>query len=168
MFNKNHYMIEINGNVLVFTDQHFGVKGNAPSRQKISTMAIKNILMAVDKNNVSNIIFCGDYFHQRNALTVDTLNIAYRCLQALAKKCNVYMILGNHDLFNKNSTDVNSINIFRDNENIYVIDKATEVKLNGIQIDGTKYQAGLTAEEQMKLDVIELAEDYGDNWSTKT
>ena len=123
-------MIQINGNILVFTDQHFGIKGNAPSRQKVSAMAIKNILLAIDKHNVENIIFCGDYFHQRNALTVDTLNIAYRCLQALAKKCNVYMILGNHDLFNKNSTDVNSINIFRDNGNIHVIDSATEIELN--------------------------------------
>lgn len=63
-------------------------------------------------------------------MTVDTLNIAHRCLQALAKKCNVYMILGNHDLFNKNSTDVNSISIFQDNLNVKVIDKPIELMLN--------------------------------------
>lgn len=40
------------------------------------------------------------------------------------------MVLGNHDLFNKNSTDVNSINIFRDNANINVIDKPIEIDLN--------------------------------------
>jgi predicted MPP superfamily phosphohydrolase len=82
------------------------------------------------KNSVSNVIFCGDYFHQRNALTVDTLNIAHRCLQALAKHTKVYMIIGNHDLFNKNSTDVNSINIFRDINNVVVVDKPLECKLN--------------------------------------
>ena len=67
-------------------------------------------------------------------MTVDTLNIAYRCLQALAKKCKVYMVLGNHDLFNKNSTDVNSINIFRDNANVAVIDKPTEVVLKALLV----------------------------------
>lgn len=41
------------------------------------------------------------------------------------------MILGNHDLFNKNSTDVNSINIFRDNSNVHVIDSPIEIALNG-------------------------------------
>lgn len=41
------------------------------------------------------------------------------------------MVLGNHDLFNKNSTDVNSINIFRDNSHIHVIDKPIELQLNG-------------------------------------
>lgn len=124
-------MIDINGKTLVFTDQHFGVKGNSPKRQVIGAKAIKCILDDIQAKGIDNIIFCGDYFHQRNALTVDTLNIAYRCLQALARRCNVYMILGNHDLFNKNSTDVNSINIFRDNNNIHVIDKAEEVVLNG-------------------------------------
>lgn len=63
-------------------------------------------------------------------MTVDTLNIAYKCLQALSKKCSVYMILGNHDLFNKNSTDVNSINIFRDISKVKVIDKPIEIELN--------------------------------------
>ena len=41
------------------------------------------------------------------------------------------MILGNHDLFNKNSTDVNSINIFRDNSQIHIVDKPESVKMNG-------------------------------------
>ena len=124
-------MIELNGKTLVFTDQHFGIKSNSPKRQIIGAKAIKCILNEISAKNIKNIIFCGDYFHQRNALTVDTLNIAYKCLQALAKECNVYMILGNHDLFNKNSTDVNSINIFRDNSNIHVIDHAEEAVLNG-------------------------------------
>lgn len=118
------------GKTLVFTDQHFGVKSNSPLRQRIGALAVKKMLDAIDKDCIQNIVFCGDYFHQRNALTVDTLNIAYKCLQALAKKCHVYMILGNHDLFNKNSTDVNSINIFRDNKQVIVVDSPLEIEIN--------------------------------------
>ena len=40
------------------------------------------------------------------------------------------MILGNHDLFNKNSTDVNSINIFRDNKQVIVVDSPLEIEIN--------------------------------------
>lgn len=40
------------------------------------------------------------------------------------------MILGNHDLFNKNSTDINSINIFRNNPNIIVVDKPMDLQIN--------------------------------------
>ena len=123
-------MQSIEGNILVFTDQHFGIKGNSPSRQRMSAMAMKKVIDAVDEYNISTCIFCGDYFHQRNSLTIDTLNIAHRCLQALAKKCKVYMILGNHDLFNKNSTDINSIRIFGDISNIVVVDKPIELLMN--------------------------------------
>lgn len=123
-------MQSIEGNILVFTDQHFGVKGNSPSRQRMSAMAMKKVIDAVDEHNISACMFCGDYFHQRNALTIDTLNIAHRCLQALAKKCKVYMILGNHDLFNKNSTDINSIRIFGDIDNLVVVDKPIEMLIN--------------------------------------
>ena len=91
---------------------------------------MKSIINAVVEHKVSTCIFCGDYFHQRNALTIDTLNIAYKCLQALAKKCKVYMILGNHDLFNKNSTDINSIRIFEDIANLVVVDKPIEISIN--------------------------------------
>ena len=121
---------QIVGKTLVFTDQHFGVKGNSQLRQRIGALVIKNILDAIKQHQVKNIIFCGDYFHQRNALTVDTLNIAYRCLQKLSELCKTYMILGNHDLFNKNSTDINSINIFRNNPNIIVVDKPMDLQIN--------------------------------------
>lgn len=56
-------MERLTGKTLLFTDQHFGVKSNSPLRQKIGVMAIKKILDALSRDKVSNIIFCGDYFH---------------------------------------------------------------------------------------------------------
>lgn len=41
------------------------------------------------------------------------------------------MICGNHDSFLKNSTDVNSLNMFRDTPNVVVVDKPAEILLNG-------------------------------------
>ena len=54
---------DIKGKTLVFTDHHFGLKSNSPSRQKIGIKAIKDILDAISKQSISNVIFCGDYFH---------------------------------------------------------------------------------------------------------
>ena len=123
-------MIKITGPTIIFTDHHFGLKGNSPSRQKIGVSVIKSIISYAKSHNVKNIIFAGDYFHQRNALSVDTINIAFKCMQSMAKTCTVYMILGNHDLFMKNSVDVNSINMFQDIPNVNIISHATEVDLN--------------------------------------
>ena len=120
----------LDGKTIVFSDQHFGVKGNSPLRQKIGVQAIKEILAYAKKSKTKNIIFCGDWFHSRATLDVSTLDIAYKCVQALAKQCKLWMILGNHDLYLKNSTEVSSVNIFKNDSNVVVVDKPLEVMLN--------------------------------------
>lgn len=120
----------LEGKTLVFSDQHFGVKGNSPLRQKIGVQAIKEILSYAKKSKAKNIIFCGDWFHSRATLDVSTLDIAYKCVQALSKQCKLWMILGNHDLYLKNSTEVSSVNIFKSDANVVVVDKPLEVMLN--------------------------------------
>lgn len=123
-------METLDGKTLVFSDQHFGVKGNSPLRQKIGVQAIREILSYAKKSKAKNIIFCGDWFHSRATLDVSTLDIAYKCVQALAKQCKLWMILGNHDLYLKNSTEVSSVNIFKNDTNVVVVDKPLEVMLN--------------------------------------
>lgn len=120
----------LEGKTLVFSDQHFGIKGNSPLRQKIGVQAIKEILSYAKKNKAKNIIFCGDWFHSRATLDVSTLDIAFKCVQTLSKQCKFWMILGNHDLYLKNSTEVSSVNIFKSDANVVVVDGPTEVMLN--------------------------------------
>lgn len=93
-------------------------------------MAIKCMITAIVTNNIDNVIFMGDYFHSRSLISSDTINIAYKCMQALAKKCRVVLILGNHDLFMKNSVDIHSLNMFQDIPNVEIVSKPIEVKLN--------------------------------------
>jgi len=122
---------KLEGKTLVFSDQHFGVKGNSPTRQKIGVQVIREIITYTKKNNVKNIIFCGDWFHSRATLDVSTLDIAFKCVQALAREAKIWIILGNHDLYLKNSVDVSSMNIFKSSSNVRVVDKPLEVSLNG-------------------------------------
>ena len=123
-------MEHIVGKTIVFSDQHFGVKSNSPLRQKIGVQVVKDLILYSKKNKVSNIIFCGDWFHSRSSVDVSTLDIAFKCIQALARCCKIWMIIGNHDLYLKNSVEVSSINIFKDLPNVRVIAEPTEVMLN--------------------------------------
>ncbi len=123
-------METLNGKTLVFSDQHFGIKGNSPLRQKIGVQAVREILSYAKKSSAQNIIFCGDWFHSRATLDVSTLDVACKCVQALAKQCRLWMILGNHDLYLKNSTEVSSVNVFKNDTNVVVVDKPLEVMLN--------------------------------------
>lgn len=126
-------MFELNGKTLVSTDWHFGLKSNSESRLKICIDVMKAHLKEIQASGISNVICCGDVFHERNAINSNTLNVAYKCISALAKKCNVYIVAGNHDLYLKNSVDVASINIFKDIKNVHVILKPEPFIMNGKQ-----------------------------------
>ena len=119
-----------NGKTLIFTDIHFGLKGNSVSRLNIAVKAIKCILDEVKKQDIKNIIFGGDLLHERVAINVNTMNVVIKCVEALAKHCKVFLIIGNHDTHFKNSVDVNSLNMFKHTDNVTIVYKAEQLLLN--------------------------------------
>ena len=121
---------KIIGKTIVFTDLHLGLKAGSKTRLAICVQVIKDILKCIKSENIQNVIFCGDWHHTRNSIESNVLNVSYKLMQALAKVANVYCILGNHDLYLKNSTDVNSLVIFRDIPHVKVYDCVTPVFIN--------------------------------------
>ena len=73
----------------------------------------------------------GDLFHTRQSVDVNVLNIGYKLVSMLAHHCDIWLMIWNHDTYYKNTVDVNSVNIFKDNPKIHIIDKPTDVLLNG-------------------------------------
>lgn len=124
-------MQKIRGKTVIWSDQHFGIKGNSPSRQKICVDVVRKLAEFVKAENVTTIISAGDWFHSRSQVDVSTMNIAYRCLKTLAGKCRCIMLLGNHDLYNKNTVDVSSVNMFQDISNVEIVSRPVQVDLNG-------------------------------------
>ena len=51
-------------------------------------------------------------------------------MSALAKHCKVYCLLGNHDIYMKNTTDINSLVFFKNIANVQLIDTPTQIELN--------------------------------------
>lgn len=124
-------MIELSGKTLVTTDWHFGLKGNQVGRLRILVDVTKKMVEYMKENKIENFMFCGDFFHNRENLSVNTINVALSCMDLIARGRKVVMILGNHDLFNKNSTKINSANIFRNTKNVTIVSDPTECSLNG-------------------------------------
>lgn len=147
-------MIELNGKSLLFTDLHCGLSNNKTSRLNICIKVVKDMLNSIKTEKIHNVIFAGDLFHSRTTLSVDTINVALKLVSALSQHCKVILIVGNHDCFLKNSADINSLNMFRDNSNVIVVDQATELMLNNqtcilvpwladIQNKNTKYDIAI-------------------------
>ena len=123
--------MDIIGKTLVFTDCHLGLHGASISRLNIVIAVFKELIKAIKTEKISNVIFCGDAFHDRRSIDVNVLNVGHKLFSALAKYCKVYLIVGNHDCHFKTQTSVNSVNIFNGIDNITVISEATECYLNG-------------------------------------
>ena len=124
-------METIRGKVLVFTDLHIGLKGAQKNRLAICVKVVKKIIDYIVANGIETILFLGDWNHTRVSTENNALNVSYRLMQAMAKVAKVYAILGNHDIYMKNSLDINSLVIFKDLANVVLVDKVMEASING-------------------------------------
>lgn len=147
-------MDKLEGKTLVFTDIHFGLKQNAISRLNICVKVVKTILERIKKDKIANVIFAGDLYHERVAVNVNTLNVALKCIGTIAKYCNTYLIVGNHDAHYKNSIEVNSLNMFKDMSNVHIVDTTTELLLNGKKILLCPWLADLSKYEYETYDMM--------------
>lgn len=147
-------MEKIEGKVLVTTDWHIGLKQNSKSRLNIVIMVVKEILQHVKKNNIKTLIFAGDLFHERVSVNVNSLNVALKCISTLAKFCKIYLIVGNHDSHLKNSIDINSLNIFKDTPNVQIIDKPTQVSINGNKSILVPWLGDISTQEKEYFDMM--------------
>lgn len=122
---------KIIGKTLVITDLHIGLKKANQSRLSIVVKVFKNFLKTIKEEGVENVICCGDVFHSRIALDLQALNVGIKLLSAIAEKCECWLILGNHDLYYKNSAAIHSSNVFKHIKNIHIVEETTEVEING-------------------------------------
>ena len=164
------------GDSLVFTDIHFGLRNDSVSRLDICVKVIDDIIARIaeekksSRNGISNIIFCGDWFHVRNAINVNTMNVAMDCLKRLEEAVpgSIVFIVGNHDIFNKNTTDVNSVNIFRESKKVVIVDHVTEGTLNGQKVLFCPWLSDFSGFKKETFDHLFGHFDVPDNYIAQT
>lgn len=113
----------------VFTDIHWGKKGNSAIHNQDCTDYIDWFCAKVRADpDIDYIAFLGDWNENRSALNIATQKAAYHG----AKKVNelglpVYFVIGNHDLYYRNSREIHSVVPFEEFSNFIIIDEPTVV-----------------------------------------
>ena len=93
----------------VFTDIHFGLKGNSKIHNQDCENFIDWYIDQAKQNDCETGIFCGDWHHNRNSLNLTTMDSTIRCMEKLGQSFEkFYFFDGNHDLYYKDKRDVNS------------------------------------------------------------
>lgn len=113
----------------VFTDIHFGLKGNSKVHNEDCERFINWYIDQAKQNGCETGIFCGDWHHNRNSLNLTTMDVTIRCMEKLGEAFdNFYFFDGNHDLYYKDRRDVNSTAFSKYIPGITFIDKITTIE----------------------------------------
>lgn len=139
---------ERTGKSLIFTDLHVGISNDKPSRQKIAENVIDEIIGHIEMDGIRQVFFLGDLFHQRTSIEVTSLNVANDLVRKLASTCEVFLLQGNHDLYEKYNSIITSLNIF-DLHNVNIISVPTEIRLNGQNVLLVPWLCGTTLQEHI-------------------
>ena len=106
----------------MFSDLHLGVHSNSEVWHKIALDWADWIVNDLHSKNVKDILFLGDFFDNRSEISVQTMHVASEILHKF-KSFNIIMIVGNHDAFYKNRSDVHSLGLINGYQNITIVDK---------------------------------------------
>lgn len=113
-----------------FTDLHLGKKNDSETHNQDCLEYVKWFVDEVNKDgNVDVVFFLGDWFDNQIRSRTDTFAYySVKCLELLdTLGIPVYIIVGNHDMFYKQSRDVHSTASIKGYENIIVVNEITEI-----------------------------------------
>jgi DNA repair exonuclease SbcCD nuclease subunit len=110
----------------VFTDIHFGMKGNSKIHNQDCEDFVDWFIQTAKENNCDTGLFCGDWNHNRNSLNLTTMDSGLRALEKLGAAFeNFYIFAGNHDLYYKDARDIKSTEFAKHIPGITVINDVT-------------------------------------------
>ena len=110
----------------VFSDIHIGVGQDCSMWHDISLNFAKWASEVFEKENITDIFIPGDIFHNRSEISVKTLYVAKQFFDNF-REFNIYISTGNHDVYLKNSSDIHSLSLLNEWQNITIIDKEPKV-----------------------------------------
>jgi hypothetical protein len=114
--------------VACFTDIHFGLKSNSTTHLKDCEEFVDWFIAEAEEAGCETCIFLGDWSHNRNSLSLYTLDSSLRCLEKLGAAFEQFFWFpGNHDLFYKDKRDIHSSAFGRHIPGVTVIEDITTI-----------------------------------------
>jgi len=105
-----------------FTDIHFGNKNNSRQHNIDCEEFVKWFIAEAQERGCETCIFLGDWHHHRSSVNVSTLNYSVSNFRMLSEAFDdVYLLVGNHDLFYREKREINSFAFAKVHKNIHII-----------------------------------------------
>ena len=123
--------------ILLITDQHFGVRNdNEHFINHYKKFYGQVVIPFIKASGIKEIISLGDTFDRRRYINFHSLDEAKEMWfdQLIKLGCNHTMLIGNHDIYYKNTLKINAPHEILGEYNFDVIDKPTTKSYDGTDI----------------------------------
>ena len=124
--------------VAIITDQHFGCRKNSKLFHDYFLKFYNDIFFpTLQKEGITTIINMGDTFDSRKGVDFATLTWAKDNYFDRLKDMGitVHTIVGNHDIYYKNTNDINAIDLLlREYDNIPIYQETTSIEVGGLNV----------------------------------
>ena len=120
----------------IITDTHFGARKGSKHLHDYFEMFYRDVFFpSLEEHQIDTVIHMGDIFDSRKAIDLQSLEWSKRVFLEPLKKYKVYLTIGNHDCYYKNTNYVNSPELLlKDYPNIKTYSKAVEISLDKLKI----------------------------------
>lgn len=127
--------------VLLFSDLHIHPHKRSQERLEHCLSTLEWVFKTAEERHIENILFGGDLFHDRQKIEVYTYQRAFEVFAKWneANKFQVYLLLGNHDLWFNDRTNVSSVTPLSAFKNVHVINNPTRKLIGGSYWDFIPY-----------------------------
>jgi len=127
------------GKIYLLGDSHIGLgyPNKVDHWEKIHKEYFTNFLIPFLKENVTKddiIIHLGDLFDNRNVIPINLLNYAMSIVEEISQIAPLHIIVGNHDLWSKSSSEINTIRPFKYIPNVSIYDKTSVIEFNKLKL----------------------------------
>lgn len=111
------------GKVLIFSDIHIFPHKRKNERLEDCLNALKWVFETARKNEIKSILFGGDFFHDRQKIDIYTYQRTFEILrdELSRSRMNLFLLLGNHDIWFNDNTDISSVLPFSALQGVKVI-----------------------------------------------
>jgi hypothetical protein len=110
----------------MITDTHLGVRNSSVEWLDIMKEYFYDFfipLLKREKREGDFLIHVGDVFDSRHSLNLLVMNEGMNIFEEISKIMPIVIILGNHDIYKKNSNEVNSVKVLKWIPNIRVLEE---------------------------------------------
>lgn len=77
------------------------------------------------------LVIAGDFFDNRQHIDINVMNVGSQIMHKLSKEVEVFILVGNHDIYKKKDTDITSLKLFEVFDNVNVVYNLSQILLKG-------------------------------------